>query len=164
MPGRSALPGGWAVEPAMDVSRNAMSAMRNPFCAMSRQAFRAGPIASRRTRRFVAEKKRESCVMRGAECLVQRASGESLGESPRLRGRKSGPERWFGVGAAASRAHEGHQGPIGPHLQARRRSSTFEGDSPNRAAYSFENVDSRANPHPVAMAATEASPSADSSR
>ncbi len=156
---------GWVMEPAIDVLRKAMSALRSPFCAMSRQAFGAERIASRRARRVGAEKKRDCCGMRGAECLAWRASGESPSESPTLCGGKGRPGAmvWCRGGRL--------QGPRRPARadraagrQARRRSRTFEGDSPNRAANSLENVDSRGNPHPVAMAATEASASADSRR
>ena len=48
--------------------------------------------------------------------------------------------------------------------QARRRSSDLEGASPKRAAYSREKVERREKPQPVAIAATESSGLALSSR
>jgi hypothetical protein len=145
---------GWVVEPAIDVLRKAMSALRSPFCAMSRQAFRAGRIASRRTRRVGAVKKAR--LLRDAQGRVPRAAcvrrtAERIAGAFGRKARLQGPRRPARADRAAGR-------------QARRRSRTFEGDSPNRAVNSLENVDSRGNPHPVAMAATEASASAESRR
>ena len=156
---------GWVMEPAIDVLRKAMSALRSPFCAMSRQAFGAERIASRRTRRVGAEKKAR--LLRDARGRVPRgACVRRIAERIATALRKSGPPGpmvWCRGGRLQGRRRPSRADRAAGH-QARRRSRTFEGDSPNRAANSLENVDSRGNPHPVAMAATEASASADSRR
>ena len=117
---------------------------------------------------FTTGKMAFRCDLRRAECLTQRASGESLGVIPPAKGAIAIGNRWpvsFVPAVAVARSGGGrrqrHELAGG---QARRRSSALEGASPKRAAYSREKVERREKPQPVAIAATESSGLALSSR
>ena len=106
--------------------------------------------------------------LRRAECLTQRASGESLGVITPSTGSIAIGICWPAAFAPAFTV--ARSGATLDELreraedQARRRSRTLEGCSPKRVVYSREKVERREKPQPVAISATESSGLALSSR
>ena len=158
-----------AIERAQCAMQNAQRRMRNIASGFPPQANRV----TQTTRMYPGDRRLIAAICGGPNAS---RSVRQANRSAERGGKNSRPERHpqgravrvsplRGGGSAAGRIDVRRKGaPIGSVDQARRRSRTLEGASPNRVAYSRENVDRRENPHPVAMAATEASASAFSSR